>query len=217
VSSPDLANSELLLWSLIDERARPGADIDAIDAQIWATFGEHWTVMSTDLSGFSRHVSEFGIMHFLQVIQEFKRVVRPIIAAYEGSLVKAEADSLLLLFKTPDQAVACAAAMQYACQEASSGRPAEEHILLCVGLGHGPVLRIGNSDVFGAEVNGACKLGEDTAGSHEILVTTAFREAYAGEADYEPIHHAIAGVAPAYRLLYKTTESVAAMLSSNLE
>jgi adenylate cyclase len=212
-----MPTDELLLWSLIDERARPGADVDAIDAEIWATFGEHWTVMSTDLSGFSRHVSEFGIMHFLQVIHEFKRVVRPIIAAHEGILVKAEADSLLLLFKSPDQAVACAAAMQHACQEASSGRPAEQQILLCVGLGHGPVLRIGNSDVFGAEVNGACKLGEDTAGAHEILVTTAFRDAYVGEADFEPIHHAIAGVAPAYRLRNGTTRSVTAMLSSNLE
>ena len=217
MSGADLANSELLLWSLIDERARPGADIDAVDAQIWATFGEHWTVMSTDLSGFSRHVSEFGIMHFLQVIHEFKRVVRPIIAAYEGILVKAEADSLLLLFKTPDQAVACAAAMQHACHEASSGRPAHEHIVLCVGLGHGPVLRVGDSDVFGAEVNGACKLGEDTAGAHEILVTTAFRDAYTGEADFEPIHHTIAGVAPAYRLRYEATRSGATMVSSNLE
>lgn len=217
MSSADLANSELLLWSLIDERTKPGADIDAVDAQIWATFGEHWTVMSTDLSGFSRHVSEFGIMHFLQVIHEFKRLVRPIIAAYEGILVKAEADSLLLLFKTPDQAVSCAAAMQHACQEANSDRPAEEHILLCVGLGHGPVLRIGSSDVFGAEVNGACKLGEDTAGAHEILVTTAFRDAYADDADFEPIHHTIAGVAPAYRLRYETTRRVASIVSSNPE
>ena len=212
-----MTTSELLLWSLIDERTKPGSDIDAVDAQIWATFGEHWTVMSTDLSGFSRHVSEFGITHFLQVIHEFKRVALPIIAGYEGILVKAEGDSLLLLFKTPEQAVACAAAMQHACQAANSGRSAEEHIVLCVGLGHGPVLRIGDSDVFGAEVNGACKLGEDTAGAHEILVTTAFREAYTGEADFEPIHHTIAGVAPAYRLRYRETRSVTAMLSSNLE
>jgi len=43
--------------------------------------------------------------------------------------------------------------------------------LLCVGIGFGDVLRIGDSDVWGREVNAASKLGEDTAKSVEILVT----------------------------------------------
>jgi hypothetical protein len=44
-------------------------------------------------------------------------------------------------------------------------------VLLCIGLGYGDVLRIGDSDVFGAEVNAASKLGEDHARPYEIMVT----------------------------------------------
>ena len=50
-------------------------------------------------------------------------------------------------------------------------RTDEEKILLCVGIGFGEILNIGGEDVFGAEVNAAAKLGEDTAGPWEILVT----------------------------------------------
>ena len=52
-------------------------------------------------------------------------------------------------------------------------RAEEEKVLLCVGLGFGRMLRIGDTDVFGAEVNAASKLGEDTARPSEILVTGA--------------------------------------------
>ena len=46
------------LEKLIAERLAPGADRDAIDARIWALFGETWAVMFTDLSGFSRRVAQ---------------------------------------------------------------------------------------------------------------------------------------------------------------
>lgn len=42
-------------------------------------------------------------------------------------------------------------------------------------LRYGRALRIGDSDVFGAQVNAASKLGEDRAKGGEILVTGAFR------------------------------------------
>ena len=64
--------SEHRLWELIAERARPGADVKALDRRIWDLFGETWAIMFTDLSGFSRQVEKFGILHFLQIILEHK-------------------------------------------------------------------------------------------------------------------------------------------------
>ena len=49
--------------------------------------------------------------------------------------------------------------------------PAEQKLLLCIGLGYGKILRTGDTDVWGAEVNAASKLGEDTARGGETLVT----------------------------------------------
>jgi L-alanine-DL-glutamate epimerase-like enolase superfamily enzyme len=50
---PNLRSSEDRLWSLIEQRTHPDADIAAIDARIWDLFGQEWAVMFTDLSGFS--------------------------------------------------------------------------------------------------------------------------------------------------------------------
>ena len=200
----ELKGSPARLWKLIDERTRPQADTGRIDARIWDLFGEEWAVMFTDLSGFSRQVAAFGIIHFLQVIHEQRKLLLPIVEKHDGILLKEEADSLLILFRRPATAVACAIAMQRACRQANERRPPEEQVLLCLGLGYGRVLRIGDADVFGAEVNAASKLGEDTARSYEILATDGLRQA-AGDlpgVTYELLDVAIPGARKVFRLGY---------------
>src|SRR5580765_4587987 len=99
MADPDLKGSEARWWSLVDERTRPGADTAKIDQRIWDLFGEDWAIMFTDLSGFSRQVAAFGIIHFLQVILEKKRLLLPTIADHDGILIRVEADSFLVIFK----------------------------------------------------------------------------------------------------------------------
>ncbi|MBN1241094.1 MAG: adenylate/guanylate cyclase domain-containing protein [Spirochaetales bacterium] len=179
-----LSASEERLERLIEQRMAPGADRARIDQRIWDLFGEDWAVMFTDLSGFSRNVAEFGIIHFLQTIFESERILVPVLEANDGILLKTEGDSMLVIFRKPAKALQAAVSMQHACASYNTGRADEEKVLLCVGLGYGTMLRIGDSDVFGREVNAASKLGEDTAGAGEILVTDAFRQAV-GEAGHD--------------------------------
>ena len=192
------------LWKLIEDRCEEGADTEAIDRRIWDLFGETWAVMFTDLSGFSRSVEKFGIIHFLQVIHEHRKLVFPILEAHDGMLVKEEADSLLVIFRNPHAALDCAIAMQRACHSANEGRKPEEEILLCLGIGYGELLKIGDSDVWGREVNAASKLGEDTAKSYEILVTAATREKLAPRDDiaFSEMHDDIPGTDRAFRVVY---------------
>src|SRR3954447_20765579 len=177
MADPDLKGSEARLWALVEERTRAGADTARIDRRIWDLFGEDWAIMFTDLSGFSRQVAAFGIIHFLQIIFEQKRLLLPIVARHDGILIKVEADSFLIIFKRAASALRCAIEMQHACQQHNTRRIPEEQVLLCVGLGFGRILRVGDVDVYGQEVNPASKLGEDTAKSNEILVTAAVRAA----------------------------------------
>ena len=172
-----LKASQGRLWKLIEERCRPGADTAAIDKRIWDLFGEDWAIMFTDLSGFSRRVSEFGVVHFLQVIYEQRKLLLPIVEGFDGLLLKAEGDSFMIMFRTAERAVACGIAMQNACSNVNERRKPEEQILLCIGLGFGKLLRIADQDAWGREVNAASKLGEDTAKADEILVTAAARVA----------------------------------------
>jgi class 3 adenylate cyclase len=204
VKSADEVPARNRLWELLERRRRPDADVAAIDARIWEAFGETWTVMFTDLAGFSRMVAEFGIIHFLQEIHDQRSILLPVVARHEGILVKEEADSMLLLFQRADEAITCAIEMQHRCQAANVGRAPENAVLLCIGLGHGRVLHIGDHDVFGQEVNAASKLGEDTAKANEILITDAVRAA-AGElpgVTFEKIDAAVAGSATNFRVVY---------------
>lgn len=195
--------SEDRLENLILERLAPGADKEKIDQRIWDLFGEDWAVMFTDLSGFSRHVAKFGIIHFLQTISESQRILIPVLEDHEGILLKTEGDSFLVIFRNPKRALEAAVAMQKTATKYNVNRPEEEKVLLCVGLGYGHMLRIGDQDVFGVEVNAASKLGEDTAKMGEILVTESFKSKI-NETDvlFEELADAPAGAEKAYRVKY---------------
>ena len=192
------------LEKLIEKRLNSGSEKSRVDEQIWNLFGERWAVMFTDLSGFSRRVADFGIIHFLQTIYESNRLLVPIIEEHSGILLKVEGDSLLVIFRRVDEAIECAVAMQRCTKEYNRQRSKNEQVLLCVGLGYGDVLRIGDSDVFGAEVNAASKLGEDTAKAHEILVTGSVKKAANGTktSSFEAIDTVPPGADSAYRLRY---------------
>lgn len=194
--------SEERLSRLIEERLESGADKEKIDGRIWDLFGEDWAVVFTDLSGFSRKVDTFGIIHFLQIIYESERILVPVVDAHDGILLKLEGDSMLIIFRNPQKALKAVVAMQKACAAYNKGKPEEELILLCVGVGYGKVLRIGDSDVFGREVNAASKLGEDTAKASEVLVTKAVVDASGELYRFEPLDNPPAAVGPAFRCLY---------------
>ena len=78
-------------------------------------------------------------------------------------------------------------------------------IVLCVGVGFGKLIKLGDEDVFGHEVNLASKLGEDTAEGNEILVTRAAHAAI-GElpnAHWEERKADYAGESTCWRVAYR--------------
>ena len=200
--------SEGRLWALIGERAAAAGDaaaIAALDRRVWDLFGETWAVMFTDLSGFSRQVQAFGILHFLQIIHEHKTLLEPVITKHDGILIKAEADSLMLIFRRASSALRCGIEMQHVLQELNKTRSPETKVLLCLGIGFGPLLRIGDDDVYGNQVNAASKLGEDTAKANEILITKAALDAVGDEFSglgFDKLTERIPGSDENYRVIY---------------
>ncbi len=200
-----LSASEERLEKLIQARLAPGADKEKIDGRIWDLFGEEWCVMFTDLSGFSRNTAKFGIIHFLQTIHEAERLLIPVIEEHDGILLKVEGDSFLVIFRNVTKGVQSAVAMQRTLAVYSVDKPEEEKVLLCVGLGFGKVLRIGDADVFGAEVNAASKLGEDIAKAWEILATDSVKNRCAAlpGISFDPIDEVPSGADKAWRIRYQ--------------
>jgi class 3 adenylate cyclase len=181
-----------------------GEDKAAIDRRIWDLFGEEWCIMATDLVGFSRGVADFGIVHFLQTITESERLLVPIVEDHDGIFLKMEGDSFLFIFRVVEKALRAAIRIQQVLREYNTERPAVEQVLAGVGLGFGRVLRIGDADVFGEEVNAAYILGEDLSKAYEILVTQGVRDAYAaaGDLSFEEIDDVPPGSRAAYRVSY---------------
>ncbi|TGK33214.1 adenylate/guanylate cyclase domain-containing protein [Leptospira gomenensis] len=195
--------SEDRLEKLIQERLKPGADKTNIDQRIWDLFGEEWCVMFTDLSGFSRGVEKFGIIHFLQTIHESERILIPVIEENDGILLKSEGDSFLVIFRNVSKGIDAAIRMQRSLISYNADKLPEEKVLLCVGLGFGKVLKIGDSDVYGSEVNTASKLGEDTAEAGEILVTqSVFERVLDRNLKFVEINDPPPGTPKSYRLIY---------------
>jgi len=197
--------SEERLEKLIVARISSNSERKAeIDKQIWDLFGERLSIMFTDLSGFSRNTAKFGIIHFLQTIYESERILTPIIEKYNGILLKTEGDSMLIIFKNPNNALRCAISMQTDVRTYNQHREKEEQVLLCIGLGYGDVLKIGDSDIFGYEVNLASKLGEDTAKAYEILASENFvKNIDTKDINIEELDENIfSGIGRGYRILY---------------
>ncbi len=197
--------SEERLGRLIEKRLEPNADKEVIDNKIWDLFGETWAVMFTDLSGFSKKSAEFGIIHFLQTIYESERILIPIIEEYDGVLLKKEGDSLLIVFRNVNKAVQSAIAMQRELKKYNETKSEAEEVLLCLGIGYGKLLKIGDTDVFGEEVNFASKLGEDSAEPWEILVTESVKNAVSEVKDisYETMPEKLMGRINTFKVNYE--------------
>ena len=161
--------------------------------------------MFTDLSGFSRGVAEFGIIHFLQMIYEAERILVPVVEEYDGILLKVEGDSFFVIYRNVDKAIAASIEMQRTTREYNASRDPVDHELLGVGLGFGKMLRIADSEVFGNEVNSACILGETFAKAFDILVTDAVRQRAGDALQFEEFPHVPPGAGKAWKLVYSSS------------
>ena len=121
------------------------------------------TIWISDMSAFTRDTRLFGPVRIMDKIRNMRRLAAPIIASHRGHLFKKDADNLYALFDTPDDALAASLAIH-----AATGKDLD----LCIGIGHGPLIQFsGDDDYYGLQVNLASKLGEDTAGPGETLLT----------------------------------------------
>lgn len=166
-------HAEAELARLLDERNEHPESLAAIDAEIWRRFGITGAVLVLDMCGFSRLTLRYGITHFLSMIRRLQQIVRPVVMAADGRIVKTEADNVFAIFDDVPDALAAARDILKQLAAANVFLPEDWDLHASIGIGYGPLLRIGEHDVFGSELNLASKLGEDIAGPEEILLSEA--------------------------------------------
>lgn len=162
-----------LLQTLLSERNQYPDRAPEIDRRIFETFERQVAVLVIDMCGFSRLTASHGVIHFLAMVHQMDRGARPAIVGNGGQVVKQEADNLFACFDAPAAALEAALDVRRAFEAMNTVLPDERKIQVSIGIGFGAALLIDGADMFGHEMNLACKLGEDVAGPMEILLTAA--------------------------------------------
>lgn len=163
------------LHELLDERIEHPERTESIDSKIKKTFEQVRTIFVLDMSGFSKTVQRYGIIHYLGMIQRMRRIVAPVITKHDGIIIKFEADNCYAVFPNPDKAVAASQQIHHDLEVANIMTDDVSDVHVSIGIGHGPVLLF-CEDMYGNELNLASKLGEDVAERDEILLTQEARK-----------------------------------------
>src|SRR5215475_10931297 len=173
-SSEQLNSRQALGQLLNDMISFPERRAD-IARNIEDTFGQRRAVLTLDMSGFSRTTQQHGIISFLLMIHQMQLICRPCVEQCGGTVIKTDADNLFCLFDKVADAVRASQEIITRLNAANTVLPADRQLYVAFGIGYGKILNIGDVDIFGDEMNLACKLGEDIAEKGEILLTPAAR------------------------------------------
>lgn len=154
-------------FDLVRERPREGR---RFDADVASRFERELTILAADSSGFSKRTFEHGIVRFLaNLVRSYDRIV-PILERHGGAVTTQNADNILAVFQDTDSAVRAAVEVHAWLDRRNRRFAPPDRFELCIGVHHGPVLRL-RDDVYGAAVNVCAKIGEDVARAGETLVT----------------------------------------------
>lgn len=113
---------------------------------------ENLAIVLTDIAGYTEATQNQSRLDNARLLATHNRILFPIIKRYKGRHVKSIGDALLLVFRSPTDAMLCAMAMQDALFEFNRNAPKEQQIHIRVAASLGEV-RVTRGDVFGEAVN----------------------------------------------------------------
>jgi class 3 adenylate cyclase len=129
------------------------------------------TLLFTDLKGSTALYDRIGDFNAYALVREHFALLRGIVAARHGAIVKTMGDAIMASFSDPASALEAAAVMRRETQKASSG----EQLILKIGLHSGPCVAVETNeqlDYFGQTVNLASRV-QAVAAAGEIVCTEA--------------------------------------------
>lgn len=127
---------------------------------------ENLAIVFIDIAGFTPRTSSQTREENLRMLQRFDTIVRPLVRAYDGRVVKTIGDAYLLTFRSPTNALLCSMAVQDRIAETDQSVPEADRFAVRAAVNVGEV-RLEGNDVYGEAVNIASRI-EGKAGAGEI-------------------------------------------------
>jgi len=161
---------------------------------------ENLAIVFVDIVGFTPRTSGQTREENLRMLQRFEGIVRPLVRAYRGRVVKTIGDAFLLTFRSPTDALLCSMAVHDRLAESNAGIDPATRFTVRAAVNVGDV-RIESGDVFGEAVNIAARI-EGKAGAGEIYFSeSAFLSMTRTEVPCEEVGYAeLKGIAHKVRL-----------------
>src|SRR5438067_12294347 len=132
------------------------------------------TILAADVVGYSRLMGEDETGTLALLRQQRREVVEPLLAKYDGRLVKLMCDGVLVEFASVVHAVQCAVEMQQAMEARKAALPEPRRVALRIGINLGDVIIEGN-DLYGDGVNLAARLEGLAAPGGVCISETAYQ------------------------------------------
>ncbi len=132
-------------------------------------------IVFTDIKGYTAATSSQTHRENARMLHRIERIIAPVVRGYSGRVVKSIGDAYMIVFRSPTEAVRCAAAIQDRLHQHNASSRADEaiHIRIAMNLGE---VRVHRGDVFGEPVNVAARIESITPAneiyfSHAIYLT----------------------------------------------
>jgi adenylate cyclase len=138
--------------------------------------------MFTDTVGFTA-MAQRNEASAIELLEEQRRILRPIFARHYGREIKTIGDAFLVEFASAVEALECAVEIQSLLKDENAGRPEQQRILIRIGLHLGDVIHSG-SDITGDAVNVASRI-EPLAPHGGVCVTGPVRSAVMNRVECE--------------------------------
>jgi class 3 adenylate cyclase len=135
------------------------------------------TVLFTDLKSSTEYYNKLGDASAFRVVKEHFDVLESSINAHNGSIVKTIGDSVMAVFRSPDEAVLAAIRMHEAIRQFNGQLPLEKRVIVKSGMHDGPALAVNLNDkldYFGHTVNLAARTNGQSKGADVVMTETVY-------------------------------------------
>src|SRR3954469_14620047 len=141
-------------------------------------------ILAADMVGYSALMEQDEDRTLARLKAHRREFIEPVIAEYQGGVVKVVGDGVLCEFASVVDAVRCAVRIQQGMAEREAALPEPERMRFRIGINLGDVIHESDGDLYGDGVNVAARL-EQLAGPGGVLVSGTAYDHLQGKLDVE--------------------------------